>query len=256
MWRETSTAADGELPDSAYERALMLRTGLVTRATGGAMADQIYRLLRQGFIDEPHTKQLLPQFVRTCRTVDDFWSYIAATSPTYQGRRDHLREQFEPLMDYLERASAPASAMISEALLSYDETGIHHAWAKALERSESDPDGAITAARTLLESVCKHILDERSVGPAYSDADDLPKLYRKASEKLNLAPSQHAEEIFKRVLGGCTSVVEGLGSLRNKVGDAHGQGKRRQVRAASRHAHLAVNLAGAMSLFLIETLLA
>lgn len=256
MWSDPYGTTDDEIPDTAYERALMLRTRLVTRATGGAMTDRLYRVLRQGFIDDSHSKQLLPQFVRTCRTVDDFWSYIAATSPNYQGRREHLREQFEPLMDYLERSSAPASAMISEALLSYDEAGIHRAWAKALERSESDPEGAITAARTLLESVCKHILEEGSIGLSYSDADDLPKLYRKASEKLNLAPSQHTEEIFKRVLGGCTSVVEGLGSLRNKVGDAHGQGKRRPVRAASRHAHLAVNLAGAMSLFLIETLLA
>ena len=72
------------------------------------------------------------------------------------------------------------------------------------------------------------------------------------SEKLNLAPSQHSEEAFKRILGGCTSVVEGLGSLRNKVGDAHARGKR-QVRVLPRHAHLAVNLAGAMALYLIET---
>jgi hypothetical protein len=53
-------------------------------------------------------------------------------------------------------------------------------------------------------------------------------------------------------LGGCTSVVEGLGALRNKVGDAHGQGKR-PVRVSPRHAHLAVNLAGTMATFLIET---
>ena len=43
--------------------------------------------------------------------------------------------------------------------------------------------------------------------------------------KLNFAPSQHTEETFKRILGGVTGVVEGLGSLRNKIGDAHGRGK-------------------------------
>jgi hypothetical protein len=47
-------------------------------------------------------------------------------------------------------------------------------------------------------------------------------------------------------------VVEGLGSLRNKIGDAHGTGKA-AVRPAPRHAQLAVNLAGAMTTFLIET---
>lgn len=35
MWSEAFGTADDELPDSPYERALMLRTGLVTRATGG-----------------------------------------------------------------------------------------------------------------------------------------------------------------------------------------------------------------------------
>lgn len=49
-------------------------------------------------------------------------------------------------------------------------------------------------SRALLESVCKHILDEGAVpGSAYGPGDDLPKLYRAASEKLNLAPSQHSE---------------------------------------------------------------
>ena len=40
----------------------------------------------------------------------------------------------------------------------------------------------------------------------------------------NCSGSQHTEDAFKRILGGATSVVEGLGSLRNKIGDAHGQG--------------------------------
>ncbi len=85
------------------------------------------------------------------------------------------------------------------------------------------------------------------------DADeDLPKLYSKTAEILNLAPSQHTEPTFKAILGGCHTVVQNLGSLRNKVGDAHGQG-RNPVRPAPRHAALAVNLAGSMATFLIET---
>jgi hypothetical protein len=58
--------------------------------------------------------------------------------------------------------------------------------------------------------------------------------------------------VGKRVLGGATSVVEGLGSLRNKIGDAHGQGGK-PVRPTARRAQLAVNLAGAMATFLVDT---
>jgi hypothetical protein len=60
------------------------------------------------------------------------------------------------------------------------------------------------------------------------------------------------EPVFKQILGGCTAVVEGLGALRNRLGDAHGGGIRR-VRPLPRHAQLAVNLAGSMTSFLVAT---
>jgi hypothetical protein len=61
-----------------------------------------------------------------------------------------------------------------------------------------------------------------------------------------LAPHQHQEKLFKTMLGNCQSVVNSLGALRNKIGDAHGSG-RRSIKPKPRHAELAVNLAGAMA---------
>jgi Abortive infection C-terminus len=127
---------------------------------------------------------------------------------------------------------------------------ISEAWQKALDRRHQDPEGAITAARTLLETVCKFILDERGI--EYGDSADLPKLYGLTSKELNLAPSQHTEETFKKILGGAHSVIDGLAHLRNRLGDAHGQGKR-PVRPLPRHAELAVNMAGSMASFLLAT---
>jgi hypothetical protein len=159
--------------------------------------------------------------------------------------------RFHPLFDFLEqRNTAPVDIVASDALRSFDAESVHVIWNKALERRHSDPEGAITTARTLLETVCKHVLDE--TGKTYTEKDDLPALYRTVAMTLNVAPSQHTEEAFKRILGGATSVVEGLGSLRNKIGDAHGKGKS-AVRPTARHAQLAVNLAGAMATFLVET---
>ena len=80
----------------------------------------------------------------------------------------------------------------------------------------------------------------------------MPKLYSEVSRLMSLAPSQHTEEVFKRILGGCQTVVENLGGLRNKISDAHGGGRRR-VKPSERHAALAVNLSGSMAMFLIET---
>lgn len=240
------------LPASAAERALLLRNGLISQATNGSMQDGTYKALRKEFMADPDTCELLPAFVRTCHDPGDFWSYIKVEFSTYAERRTFIREAFTALLAFLERRGTPAAELISDVLISYDEDGVHRAWQKALKRSGDDPEGAITSARTLLESVCKNILDDSGGTIAYAPGDDLPKLYRAVAETLNIAPSQHTEEVFRRILGGCTSVVEGLGALRNKVGDAHGQGKR-PVRVAPRHAHLAVNLAGTMAVYLIET---
>jgi hypothetical protein len=71
--------------------------------------------------------------------------------------------------------------------------------------------------------------------------------------QLNLSPSQHTEQLFKQILGGCQTVVEGVGALRNRHSDAHGKSASRK-KPAPRHAELAVNLSGTMATFLLQTL--
>lgn len=155
------------------------------------------------------------------------------------------------MLELLERGGpAPSDGLVTGALKHFDSAHVQAAWAKALERRTSDPEGAITAARTLIESVCKYILDEAAV--PYADADDLPKLYKQTSTTLKLAPSQHTEEVFKQILSGCISVVAGLASLRNRLGDAHGKG-RVGSKPAARHAELAVNLSGTLASYLLAT---
>jgi len=154
-------------------------------------------------------------------------------------------------LEFLEKGGAvPCAKEMSEVLAQFSAENVHAAWVKANERKCSDPEGAITSARTLLETVCKHLLDE--LGVEYGSHPDLPELFSVVAKNMKLSPSQHTEKAFKQILGGCSSVVEGLGSLRNKLGDAHGQGAVR-IRPSTRHAGLAVNLAGAMAMFLVET---
>jgi hypothetical protein len=98
--------------------------------------------------------------------------------------------------------------------------------------------------------VCKHILAARAV--AYDDGDELPRLYRLTAETLRIAPNEATEDAFRRIFGGCTSIVESLGTIRNRMGDAHGRGAD-AVRVEPRYARLAVNLSGAMATFLVET---
>lgn len=228
-----------------------LKNVLVAKATGEATSEADYRQLRHELIAHPFVKDKLPRFVHTCRTLGEFWPFIQEKEGRYAGRRQYLGEQFDPVLTFLEQQVAtPGDEPVAAVLSKVDAPHVAAAWQKALERRANDPEGAITAARTLLETVCKHILEEQGVG--YTDADDLPKLYKATAGTLNLSPSQHTEQIFRQILGGCQTVVEGLGALRNRLSDAHGKGKQ-GVRPAPRHAELAVNLAGTMATFLIAT---
>jgi len=226
---------------------IALATGQVTIQGG----DSAYQHFRRLFNSTPGTKNRLPQFVVECRTLGAFWGYIKKKFDSYAERREFIGDEFEPLLFFLEQPSLnPMDTAVSLVLNRFDPEEIHSAWQKAVERRESDPEGAITMARTLLESVCKHILDDRQI--VYDDGIDLPKLYRLVANELELAPDQHTEEIFKRILGGCQSVVEGLAAVRNRLSDAHGKGHR-PAKPEDRHAELAVNLAGSMATFLVRT---
>jgi hypothetical protein len=230
-----------------------LQNILLARATGGGGPgdDREYRTIRAELLDRPEVAPLLPRFVTTCRDLSQFWSFIKQQFGTYHERRTYVWEHFSPILTKLEgQGGSPADAPVSEALTAFSTEAVHAVWARALERRASDPEGALTSARTLLETVCKHILDESAV--PYDSAADLPKLYRLTAQQLNLAPEQHQEQIIKQILGGCHAVVEGLGAIRNKLGDAHGKGKL-AAKPAPRHAELAVNLAGAVATFLINT---
>jgi Abortive infection C-terminus len=225
---------------------------LLSRATTNENThDDEYQILRKDLIQDHQTREMLPDFVNNCRDLSQFWIFIKGKLPTYQERREYIWEQFSPLLNILEQdsiLSMPSDAENSEVFEATTDY-VQRVWRKSLHRRYEDPEAAITSARTLIESVCKHILDE--VGEPYDDKAELPKLYKDVAKQLNMAPEQHQEEIFRQILGGCSSVIQGLGSIRNKLSDAHGKGKS-FVHPSKRHAALAVNLAGSMAAFMIS----
>ena len=238
--------------DSDFDRGEYLQSILLARATGEDANSFHYIKVRSDLISNPNYKDLIPRWLKTARSLDQFWQFIKHKFSTYAERRSFLYEELNPLLEYLETKQAtPAAKSIDEVLSNFDSDGVHYAWQKALERKTSDPEGAITISRSILESVCKHILYACGVGFSEKNTD-LPELYKLTAKELNLSPEQHTEQIFKQILGGCSGIVNGLGTLRNKHGDAHGQGPR-YVKPKPRHAELSVNLAGSMAIFLIQT---
>jgi len=242
-------------PDEQSEVVLQLKNLLVARATGDddpQFFAEYHHLRRRLIVDEgAEIRDLLPTFVKNCRTVEEFWHHVRDDYPGYQNRRNYLNREFTPLLDFLEgippETGQPLFSVL-DTLPNWEH--VTHEWNKARRRLASDPDGAITSARALLESVCKHILDDTGVN--YKADDSLPNLYFLTVQQLNLAPSQHAEEGFKKILGNAQAVVNELGALRNNQGDAHGKG-RKAYRPAARHAELAVGFAGTIASFLVST---
>lgn len=234
-----------------FEQVESLQSLLVSHATGGQEDEVEYTRLRQVVLAQAGLESIAPRFLRTSRSLGQFWQFIKNKYGTYAERRTYLWDEFRPLLELLERgALAPSDQIVTVAIQRFDSANVQAAWSKALDRRSSDPEGAITMARTLLESVCKHILEEAHA--KYDDSPDISKLYKQTAEQLNVAPTQHTEQVFKQILGGCTAVVEGLGALRNRLSDSHGRGKI-GVKPAARHAELAVNLAGALAVFLLAT---
>jgi hypothetical protein len=237
--------------NALYEQALSLRNLLIGYATGGQGNEDDYQILRKLLMESPRAKDLLPGFVRTTFDLASFWGFIKNQSGTYAERRLFINDEFSNLLLALESGVTLFDDSVLRTTADYSYY-VKTEWEKAIERRATDPEGAITSARTLLETICKHILDETRT--AYQDDGDLPKLYRKTARALNLSPDQHTEEQFKQILGGGMSVVNGLSSLRNKLSDSHGRSSVHN-RPSLRHAALCVNMAGTIAEFLIETLI-
>jgi hypothetical protein len=181
---------------------------------------------------------------------------IIADLLDYDGPMKHGRpstDYVEVVREWLSEGRSPIAGPIASGAETLNWASVNRDWKRALDRIGTDPAAAITAARSLLESVCIHILRERAL--AVPSDGDLPRLYREASRAVRVSPDQQSEPILRQVLGGCATVANGLAAARNTLSDAHGRGPG-DPEPAIRHARLAVNAAGTVALFLIETHLA
>ncbi len=91
-----------------------------------------------------------------------------------------------------------------------------------------NPGLAFDLAKTLVESMCRTVLGERSI--PFSEDDDLPKLFKTASQSLPFLPPTAGNESEVRkslaqTLGGLSTAIQGICELRNQCGFAsHGSG--------------------------------
>jgi hypothetical protein len=120
---------------------------------------------------------------------------------------------------------------------------------------ENSPHISIGLAKELIETCCKSIFDERD--ESYDKNWDLPKLMKETTKLLKLTPDEIPNEAkaassIKQILSSLSSVVQGIGEVRNEYGSGHGKDVKFKG-LQPRHAKLAVGAASTLAIYLLET---
>ena len=88
-----------------FEYVVHLQNNLISRATGKDFDSKNYKFIREKFLIDTNTKNLLPDFIRTCRDIEQFWQFIKvkfSDKGCYDQRRSFILESFQNVLNYLE----------------------------------------------------------------------------------------------------------------------------------------------------------
>jgi hypothetical protein len=260
------SAADSAPPIGLYRSGpeierFMLDCNLDFRIASGSRVPSLLNFLRNAAA-EPRGQQ---HVVRVIERVCDARDYL--TQPEkHSAVISHLNKMLGPDgYEIAERSgrwalqqkgsSGQVISQIAAKIAVFDFDTVDRDMARALASAEVDPEDAVTAACSMVESVCRSILVELSLSlPARRDIDGLLKAVQ---EPLGLKPGQAdlPQEIaadVRQVLSGLSTAAQGIGALRTHAGDAHGR-ERDFKRIDARIARLAIHAASTVALFLIET---
>jgi len=120
-------------------------------------------------------------------------------------------------------------------------------WFVASNRIKHSPSSAITASRSMLETILKTIISERH--ETYSEGDDLQKLLKKTEELFNFNNAEKQGEHM--VLKGMASLICGVSMISNEAGDRHGLCMGMEIDSPA-IANLVLGASGMIGLFFIE----
>ena len=100
-------------PDALFDRVVGFQGDLVDFFTGGkGFEESRYQAMRKELLEDTRYGNLAPTWIRRNRDLGALWSFAKSVDPSWEPRRQFLREQFEPMLDYLERgASKPSPQM-------------------------------------------------------------------------------------------------------------------------------------------------
>ena len=210
----------------------MLDCNLDFRIAGGSRVPSLLNFIRN-VVAEPNGYQ---NVVRVIEWVCDPRDYPTAPEK-HRAVVDYLNKMLGPDgYEMAERSgrwelqkrgsTGQVITQVSAKAAVFDFDTVDRDMVRALASAETDPEDAVTAACSMVESVCRSILVELSLPlPARRDVDGLIKAVQ---DPLGLKPGQAdlPQEIaadVRQVLSGLSGAVQGIGALRTHAGDAHGR---------------------------------
>lgn len=148
------------------------------------------------------------------------------------------------------RAGHSVDELLDDMFQGYPIDTIQREWDRAKASVLADPADALTAASSMIEATYKYLL--HGLSEPLPDNQSIRGLSKAVYPLLELSPEQTTDEDFRALLQGTITIAQSLGAIRTKIGDAHGASPERGI-PAERHARLAINSAGALCVFLLET---
>ena len=193
---------------------------------------------------------------KALRKLYDYRSGTVAVRDAAQLLPEDTQKQFYQLVARIESwANPPVLGSLSNAAQVLNFDTVTRDIERALASADKDPEDAVTAACSTVESVCRSILIELGLG--LPEKKDIKGLFAAVRKPLGLGTDRDdldpliADDV-RKILNGLATVIEGIGSLRTHGGDAHGR-ERGYTRIDRRIASLAIHSASTVALFLIET---
>lgn len=194
----------------------------------------------------PTRVQLFIESVYVLQPTQQYYSLNDLTFYVYESRYEYPSEELrQQLRDVLH--SFISATPIGLGYSALRDTEFRKDWVTAQGRLLTNPASAVTAARTLLETVFKTIVSERGQQP--DNSGDLGRLLRQAEDVLGFQRANNQAE--HQILQGLASTVNGIATVSNEAGDRHGTVA--GVSLDDPHlAKLCVNACGTIGLSFIE----
>ena len=96
--------------EELFERVLDFQGELIDYFAGGkSLEEPRYKAMRAELLEDPRYGNLAPSWLRRNRDMTSLWSFAKSVDGSWEPRRQFVREQFEPLLDFLERGGGTPS---------------------------------------------------------------------------------------------------------------------------------------------------